>query len=283
MKKSAQSGFTLLELLITVGVIATLAAIVIIGVNPARQISNTRNAQRLGNIANIQGAINHYAIDTFTGYPASIDTTLRMLGTAANGCAVSCGPEALTTPLNSFIDNIASAFNAGTFSNTQWNSGVNAVDLTNSGLSAKTGTYTSSIKNAGTPQTWTNFTWTPGAPYGKELPNNGASESAYPSGNATMTNNVLLMHMNETSGSIADASGSNNNGTATNVTYAVGGKIKNGLNFNGASSYIQVPTNSSLNLPNTGGSVMLWMRPNVVLPQDTGMGIIRKPDYNGNL
>lgn len=286
--KGTTKGFTLLELLIVVGVLTILASITIVGVNPARQISNTRNAQRTAAVATIQGGINHYAIDTFGGYPAGIDTTLRMIGTSASGCAITCGPETITPPTSIFTDNNSTVFGLGSFSNTQWSTGSSSVVLSATGLSNRNGSYTSSVKDAGASQTWNVFTWTPAAPYNKELPNSGASETAYPSGNASMSGNVLLLHMNQTSGAIIDSSGGNRNGAVTGgVNYGVSGKLNTGLGWNGGSNtYVSVPHTSALNLPNTGGTVMLWINPTITtgsIPQNTGMGVVRKADYGPNL
>ena len=52
----------------------------------------------------------------------------------------------------------------------------------------------------------------PQRPLCKELPDNKGIESAYPTGNADMTGNVLLMHMNEASGTVLDYSGDADDG-----------------------------------------------------------------------
>lgn len=41
-----EQGFTLIEILVSIGLLAALAAIVLIAVNPARQFANMRNTQR---------------------------------------------------------------------------------------------------------------------------------------------------------------------------------------------------------------------------------------------
>jgi len=62
-KKAPQGGFTLIEILIVIGIIAILAAIVLVAVNPARQFAQANNAQRSSNINAISSAIGQYAVD----------------------------------------------------------------------------------------------------------------------------------------------------------------------------------------------------------------------------
>lgn len=63
MKKNTKGGFTLIEILIVIGIIAILAAIVLVAVNPARQFSKANNTQRSSNTTELLSAVGQYIID----------------------------------------------------------------------------------------------------------------------------------------------------------------------------------------------------------------------------
>lgn len=62
-KKNSVQGFTLIEILVVVGMIALLAAIVLIAINPARQFAQGRNSQRASNVNAILNAIGQRMAD----------------------------------------------------------------------------------------------------------------------------------------------------------------------------------------------------------------------------
>ena len=52
-----KKGFTLIEVLVVIGIIAILAAVVLVAVNPARQFKLARDSQRTSNVNAILNAI----------------------------------------------------------------------------------------------------------------------------------------------------------------------------------------------------------------------------------
>ena len=70
--KNTKKGFTLLEILLVVAAIAILAGIVIVAINPTKQLGDTRNAQRWSDVTTILNAVYQYAIDNNGTIPAGI-------------------------------------------------------------------------------------------------------------------------------------------------------------------------------------------------------------------
>lgn len=83
---STRPGFTLLEILLTIGIIAVLATVVVVSLDPVNRFQDARNSRRLADIQSILSAVHQYVIDNGGTYPAGLDTTERQIGTATSGC-----------------------------------------------------------------------------------------------------------------------------------------------------------------------------------------------------
>ncbi len=96
-------GFTLIEILLVVSAIAILAGIVILAVNPNKQLGDTRNAQRRADVTTILNATYQYTIDNTgtlptipTGTCTLVATNQVCKGAATGTCATGVTLAVLT-------------------------------------------------------------------------------------------------------------------------------------------------------------------------------------------
>lgn len=73
MRKNTQKGFTLIEILVVIGIIAILAAVVLLAINPARQFRLANDSQRRSNVNAILNAAGQYITDQKGDLPDEID------------------------------------------------------------------------------------------------------------------------------------------------------------------------------------------------------------------
>src|SRR3989344_804875 len=66
------AGFTLLELLIVIGIIAILATAVIVALNPARRFAQANNGKRQADVNTILNSIGQYMVDNKGTLPPSV-------------------------------------------------------------------------------------------------------------------------------------------------------------------------------------------------------------------
>ena len=119
-------GFTLIEILVVIGIIAVLAAIVIVAINPARQFAQARNTQRTSNVGTILNAIGQDLADNkgiFTC--AGIGTPI---GIGANHIETTAGMVDLACLTPTYIpQQIPVDPTNGTTADTQYTVAVDAV------------------------------------------------------------------------------------------------------------------------------------------------------------
>jgi prepilin-type N-terminal cleavage/methylation domain-containing protein len=88
--KNYRKAFTLIELLLVIGIIATLASIVILSVNPRRQLAQANDAKRANAVKQLQSALTQYLIDNGS-LPTSVSATetraICRQGVTSNACA----------------------------------------------------------------------------------------------------------------------------------------------------------------------------------------------------
>jgi type IV pilus assembly protein PilA len=85
-----RKGFTLIEILLVIGMIAVLATVVFVALDPAKRFQDTRNAKRSTDAQSILSAIQTSIIDTQGTLPSGITTVEKQIGTGP-GCAIATG------------------------------------------------------------------------------------------------------------------------------------------------------------------------------------------------
>lgn len=85
-----KKAFTLLEILLVVAAIAILAGIVILAINPTKQLGDTRNSQRRIDVNTILNAVYQYAIDNNGTLPADVTTTAEQICKDNTVASTSC-------------------------------------------------------------------------------------------------------------------------------------------------------------------------------------------------
>jgi prepilin-type N-terminal cleavage/methylation domain-containing protein len=96
-------GFTLIELLIVISIIAVLATAVVLVLNPAELLKQSRDATRISDMSSVNSAISLYLVDAKTPGIGGADNTAcsvtssRCTAAGTSPFSVSCTTNASTT------------------------------------------------------------------------------------------------------------------------------------------------------------------------------------------
>src|SRR5680860_44145 len=91
-----KKGFTLLELLIVIGILAILSTTVVLVINPAQLLKKARDSQRISDLNTMKTAIAYYITETTTPSIGTVSKTFSDVATASCFGAAS-STQALTT------------------------------------------------------------------------------------------------------------------------------------------------------------------------------------------
>jgi prepilin-type N-terminal cleavage/methylation domain-containing protein len=283
-------GFTLIELLIVIGILAILATTVVMVINPAEMVKQSRDGNRMAELQSINKALLVY--QSFGG--SSSMGTSNIIYISLPDSDSQCG----------------SYYGTLSATSTGWNyhcspevdyrktdgTGWLPVDLTS--VESSSGALFASLpidpNNTATSQHY--YTYIPGSwalstvmESTKYLASNATSDGGQSSTRFEVGNDLSLNSV--VSGSLAcghnaetedlvnywkfdDGTGSttvdyygSNDGTLFDNTTWTTGKVENGLSFDNAGDYVKVPLSD---LQSNKGTIAFWMKPNWATSEQTG-------------
>ncbi len=298
-------GFTLIELLVVIAIIAILAVVVVLVLNPAQLLAQSRDANRVSDMATLSSAMNLYQTD-LSGAPSYSLGNASSVYISVPDASSTCGDLALSVLPSGDAWTCASSSNYRVASNSGWlpinfqsiSAGapfgsvpVDPVNQTSSGL------FYAYNTNGSKYEITANFE---SSKYKQNYGNN-PQITLFPDVVYSGSPNISLLYsssglagywpLNEGSGSVAiDASGNGNNGAWSGTaignggTYYTGGKVgAYGGDFDGSTDYVNIPNAASLDISGSGSHVtlMAW----VYLTQNSNVEwVIRKgiEGYDGS-
>jgi prepilin-type N-terminal cleavage/methylation domain-containing protein len=92
--KKSIPGFTLIEILVTIVILAILVGITVVALNPGQNIDDANDVKRKADVTTILDAVWQYAVNNNGAFPTGITTTAKEITNGAGGADLC----ALITP-----------------------------------------------------------------------------------------------------------------------------------------------------------------------------------------
>ncbi len=259
---NSNQGFTLIELLIVIGIVAILATTVVLVLNPAEFMKKSRDTTRLSDITTLNKAISLYQTDGGTSFGFSNTVYVSIPDTSAtcanlglpslpDGWAYACVNSSYYRDVDGtgWVPIDLSSVSYGKILN------ILPIDPTNATSSGSYYTYVTG--------SWKLTAMLESEKYASQMNMDGGSDPAlFEAGSDMDLANFQrgltgYWKFDDGSGDTAiDTSGNSNSGTLINSPIWISGKIKGGLDFNGASERVRA---SSIALNANNFSVFAWV------------------------
>jgi prepilin-type N-terminal cleavage/methylation domain-containing protein len=286
--RTFRHGFTLIELLVVIAIIAILAVVVILTLNPAQLLAQSRDANRVADMATLNTALNLYTVDAGgTGFMG----TSSIVYTSLSDASSTCSHQSLPALPSGYTYNCTVSTSTRNTNTTGWIPlnfqtisegapfGSLPIDPTNTSSSRLYYTYDTNGSQYETTASMESSKYKLGGSNDVISSDGGLLASVYEKGTQLGlepldygdTSLVGYWPMNEGAGSTSgvsqtvDASGNGNNGTwygtagGTNGTYYAPGKVGNWAGtFDGSTDYITVGTSTVLQ-PTNAITISAWV------------------------
>lgn len=106
------SGFTLVELLVTIGIVAILMSITLIALNPEKQFRSAREAKRMADVSVILNAVSQYLVDHKTDETLPKDNISRYIAAGEYKGKWDFAPKPVLTPSINLCDILTPRYSA---------------------------------------------------------------------------------------------------------------------------------------------------------------------------
>jgi hypothetical protein len=267
-----RASFTLIELLMVIGIVAVLSVVVILVINPAQLLKQARDSTRLSDIDTLMRGVQLYEAQAFSVSPGNASTTYFSLvdPAATSSAGTDCSGVGGVTPPSGWTYHCAASSTLRAIDGTGWLP-VNFTSLNSRPFSSLP------TDPANTSSSGYYYAYTPGGSFAlttamesdKYLTTRAKEDGGYDLGRFEAGSDLALVarseglvgwwKLDEVSGTRTDSAGTNHLTDNNTVTQAAG-KIGNAAQFTlGNTEYLSIADNTALSTGDISFTMCAWV------------------------